>query len=310
MTRSMIGPLTDMPEELQALMREIEDCGHGLGVISNKRRLEIEDTVKLQDSAKMSRSRSTYRVLNHAMWYPADDGQQQRREAWGPTPYVQDVLPVLDWAARCTSQAAEEAMWNTMVHGPLLQLAVYGGRGIPERQDDNDAVAVELAQCTTARLIKEYLPTQETSGKQVDFCLYLDVDSTAQQRIDLIRASLPLASINHFDLDGLINRPVALSCDSKKLDSHGGASEAKLQIGVWHAAQWKLLKHLVARQESQDLLIASDLDAVGNAHRPALPAFLPAVIIAGHEWSFVATTHKQDKTVRWTSPSPDAMMGA
>lgn len=176
-------------------------------------------------------------------------------------------------------------MWNAMVHVPILQLALYGGRGIPERDDESAAVTVELTQCTTARLIREYLPAQETPGKQVDFCFHLNVDSTVQQTIDLVRSSLPLASINHFDMEGFVNRPIAVSCESKELDSHGGATETKLHIGMCHAAQWKLLKDLIARQSKQ------------HAQRPVLPAFLPAVIIAGHDWSFAATTQKQDKTV-------------
>lgn len=275
---------TDMPLELRKLLQGIEDCGNGFGVISNQRRQEIEDLTKLQGTAEVTRPRSTYRVLNHAMWYPAGDSQQQRREALGPTPHTHDVLAVLEWADRCSSQAAEEAMWNAIVHVPLLQLAVYGGRRIPEK-DDKSAVTVELTQCTTARIIREYLPAQETSGKQIDFCFHLNVDSTAQQAIDRVRSSLPLLSINHFDMDGLIDQPIAVSCESKKLDSPGGATEAKLQIGMWHAAQWKLLKELITCKSQQ------------HAQQPVLPAFLPAVIIAGHDWSFAATTQEQDKTV-------------
>ncbi|KUI61995.1 hypothetical protein VP1G_09130 [Cytospora mali] len=283
--RSLIEPGGGMPLDLRKFLREIEYCGNGFAVISNTHRQEVESIIMLQGTTEVTRSQSTYRALGHRMWYPTTAKQQHRREALGPTPFVHDVLSVLEWAARCTSQAAEEPMWNAMVHVPILQLALYGGRGIPERQIDGAAVTVELTQCTTARLIQDYLPAMENPGKQVDFCFHLNVDPMAQRAIDDLRASLPAASINHFDMKGLLNRPIAASCESEKLDSDGGATEAKLQIGTWHAAQWKLLKHLIARQSGQ------------HAHQATLPAFLPAIIIAGHDWSFAATTQRHDETV-------------
>lgn len=67
MTRSMIESGTDIPLELRKLLQEIEDCGNSFGVVSNQRRQEIEDLIKLQGTTEVTRPRSTYRVLNHAM---------------------------------------------------------------------------------------------------------------------------------------------------------------------------------------------------------------------------------------------------
>ncbi|KUI73339.1 hypothetical protein VM1G_08905 [Cytospora mali] len=284
-SRALIELREGMPPELRRFLMNIEYCGNGFAIISRDRRHEIRNMITRQNTTGGTLAQSTYRALAHSMYYPLNIKQQQQREDMGPTPYVQDVLPILEWAARCYSMAAREEMWNAMVHVPLLQLALQGGHRVPERQDD---VTVELTQCKSARLIKEYLPATEISCKQVGLCFHLNVDSMAQQAIDALRATLPLASINHIDMESLISHPIAVSCESEELGSDGGVTEAKLQTGTWHAAHWKLLKDLIARQPDK------------HAEKPTLPPFLPAIIVAGHDWSFAATTLKPDDTqVLW-----------
>lgn len=287
--------LSSVPPELESIVSELMAINNGVGVVSNKRRSEIETLVDSQDPGKLF-----FLGLN-TLLYPHDDNQQQKREALGPTPSVEDVLSIAEWAAICAAQPAEEAQWNSAVHFPILSLAVNGRRRMVPRAQADQRTQVGISQCTTGRIVREYLPAKETSGKQVDFCFHLDVDETAEERIDSIRASLPMQTINHTDLEGLITRPIALSFESKRLDSINGSVEAKLQIGMWHAAQWKLLKRLVGQQQQPQSL--SPLSP------SSLPAFLPAVIISGQDWAFAATTQKQGKTVCFfvehsSTPSP------
>ncbi|KAF3768496.1 hypothetical protein M406DRAFT_286427 [Cryphonectria parasitica EP155] len=187
--------------------------------------------------------------------YTSDGAEQKKRDSLGPTPSVDQVLCVLDWAQQCALRAAEEAMWNSAVHFPLLKMAVHGGGRVPA---GGDTTTVGLTQCTTARIIQEYLP------------------------IYAIRQSSLWQSINHTFFEGLLDRPIVLSCESKRLDSEG-TIQATLQIGLWHAAQWKHLKTLAVQQQSSS----------------QLPTFLPAVIISGHDWLFAATTQVQNKTILW-----------
>lgn len=306
-TRDFGGAAADMPAELRELLVQIIDISNGIDVISRDRRQEIENVTP---------NTSFRHPYPHN--YASEDQQQQNREALGPTPSVHDVVAVLQSAAYCAAHPAEEAMWNSAVHLPLLQMAVHGARTFrpqpsPPSEGNAVCVSVGITQCTTARIIREYLPTKETSGKQVDFCLHLDLDAsstTTMAKIDRIRASLPLQSINHTDLEGLVNRPIAISCESKKPDSDGGAIQAKLQIGLWHAAQWKLLKSLVAAKQQrqrpeQHREQEGNDDGDGSDDQgqppPLLPKFLPAILIAGHDWSLAATTQMQGKTVLWTA---------
>lgn len=151
-----------------------------------------------------------------------------------------------------------------------------------------------LDSSTTAKIIKEYLPS-DSPAKMVDFSVYVVPDAdpsstktdtkTIVDAVNSLRQVLPCGVINHTDFFPLRNRPVVVSIETKK---RGGAQqEAELQIGTWHAAQWKLLSNLIA-------------DTGGSFD--GLP-FLPAIVVHGHEWSFAATTREGSRTILWLEQS-------
>ena len=146
---------------------------------------------------------------------------------------------------------------------------------------------------TTAGLIRGYIPPQGP-GKKVDFVLHLDPEAfssgaahgnaeqlmagEAAKRINELRLrDMPLGSINHTDYEALNGRPIAVSIETKR----AGVSdvEAGLQIGMWLAAQWNMLRQR-RRSGCDDQL-----------------EFLPAIIIRGHDWMFAATSREGEKTV-------------
>jgi len=114
-------------------------------------------------------------------------------------------------------------------------------------------------------------------------------DTTA---VDTARKRLPEASINHTDFAPLRRRPIALSIESKTTGHQ--LLEAEVQVGVWLAAQWRMLESL-----SQD-------------RTAAMPPFLPAIIIQGHDWHFVSTTRSGECTTLWakqTFGSSETVLG-
>jgi hypothetical protein len=134
--------------------------------------------------------------------------------------------------------------------------------------------------------------------KKVDFCIILDpeasqdpTDVAMARRINDLRRTLPLTSINHTDLVSTISRPIVVSIETKR----GGDSleQAQLQTVTWQMAQWKLLATLTGGYGSSE-----DGDRAGRAGDPldGLP-FLPAVIIQGHDWSFAATSRDGTRKV-------------
>ncbi|WQF87655.1 Putative PD-(D/E)XK nuclease [Colletotrichum destructivum] len=66
----------------------------------------------------------------------------------------------------------------------------------------------------------------------------------------------------------------------------GGLGSAEAQLVTWHVAQWRLLDRLASR---------------AGPDAPTLPAFLPGIIVQGHDWSFVASTRRDDRVTLWTS---------
>ncbi|TLS20442.1 uncharacterized protein PpBr36_11277 [Pyricularia pennisetigena] len=203
---------------------------------------------------------------------------------------------------------------------------------------------------TTARITPEILPRSSSSGKKVDYCFIINGASafdqpameaanragtwkTPAQIIEKLRRRTPGTSINHTDFGPLNKWPIALSVETKRPGESG--EKAELQVGVWQAAQWRLLewqrqeqKHkLQISRHSQQSLAAMDVEderiegeamvrvmgqnnaAVTVTSQTSIPpitpdlAFLPALIIVGHDWKFAATTREDcdgGRTVLWT----------
>ncbi|KAM0425799.1 hypothetical protein ACHAPT_009050 [Fusarium lateritium] len=92
-------------------------------------------------------------------------------------------------------------------------------------------------------------------------------------------------SVNHTDYAPLQLRPIVLSIETKRPGKD--LDMAQLQMGVWHAAQWRFLRSvLTQRVDAVDEATASNL-----ADEALLElGYLPGVIIRGHHWLFVFST--------------------
>ncbi|KAI6523612.1 hypothetical protein MCOR16_007174 [Pyricularia oryzae] len=145
---------------------------------------------------------------------------------------------------------------------------------------------------------------------------------TPAQTIEILRRRTPGTSINHTDFGPLNKWPIALSVETKRPGESG--EKAELQVGVWQAAQWRLLewqrqeqKHkLQIPQHSRQSLAAMDVEdetvegaavvgvmdpntaGITTPSQTSIPpttpdlVFLPALIIVGHDWKFAATTRE------------------
>ncbi|KAF7547120.1 hypothetical protein G7046_g9106 [Stylonectria norvegica] len=254
-----------LPKELLGILSELDAClSNGEGVIS-----------LLQKDAIQAKAKSDPEFQGIPDFAYADSVV---RDQLGPTPTVAFVEWILNESRDCQESRQSEAGWNMAVHFPLLHRALYGF--VRTQQ------LVGFAQCTTAKIVKEYFPTER---KMIDFCIYVDPKSsdadvgseTAFQAVETLCRVLPCGTINHTDFFALRNRPIAISIETKR--KSGQQESAELQIGTWHTAQWKLLAQLVSRS-------GGSLDE--------LP-FLPGIIINGNDWVFVATTREGTKTVLW-----------
>ncbi|KAM6506443.1 hypothetical protein FSOLCH5_013424 [Fusarium solani] len=251
-----------LPPALSDLLLELQSCSSsGVGIVSSTLRAEIREQAKTD---------ATFRVFMDHMFAAAAD-----RDQLGPTLPVDEATRLVEEAAECQVSKQNELGWNQMVHNPLLYSAIYGRR----RRDQ----LVGFAPCTTAKIIREYLPAT-TPAKMVDYCVYFDpkADPVASEAIQTLRRSLVSQVINHSDFQPFRKRPIAISIETKSRD-RTRPEVAALQIGTWHSAQWRFLEHLVNRS---------------GGSFDGLP-FLPAVLVHGHDWSFAATTREGRKTVLW-----------
>jgi hypothetical protein len=251
----------DLPTALSKLLNELEDCNDGYGVISSSVESEINEKAK-----QIPR----LRVFRDFVFAPAAD-----RDELGLTPSFDEVADLVREALHCQDKKRSEAGWNMAVHYPLLRKAI----GDPARQRQ----LVGFEPCTTAKIIREYLPVGAT-GKMVDFCIYVnpEVEQVACSAVDRISRMLPAQVINHTDEFALRNWPIAVSIETKRQGEERLAA-AELQLGTWHTAQWRLLERLVTQS---------------GGTFDGLP-FLPAVVVHGHIWSFAATTREGETTLLW-----------
>lgn len=103
---------------------------------------------------------------------------------------------------------------------------------------------------TAARITPEYRPTHSnnlTTGKIVDYAIHLELSGPAR---DIVSSLIGMStdSINHVGYEGLRARPIAVSIETKT--ESRTVEEAKVQLGVWVAAQVArieaLVKHLAS----------------------------------------------------------------
>lgn len=120
----------------------------------------------------------------------------------------------------------------------------------------------------------------------------------------------PTQSINHTDFVPIQYDPLLLSIETKKPAAE--LEKAKLQIGMWHAAQWKFLDWAVGEKLDQQRIAqglyepatAQDQEELKKEKLAALSAlgFIPGIIVSGYRWLPVLSTYDNDKktTLLWT----------
>ncbi|CAE7021382.1 hypothetical protein HRS9139_01082 [Pyrenophora teres f. teres] len=135
---------------------------------------------------------------------------------------------------RCAENRDHESEWNNRVHTKVLELAL-----------GNDEASIGFRSVTAARITPEFRPTHSpglTTGKIVDYAMFLELSHSARDAIlPLVRMSSK--SINHVSYEGLRTRPIAVSIETKT--ESRTVEEAKVQLGVWLAAQVARIEELI-----------------------------------------------------------------
>lgn len=157
----------------------------------------------------------------------------------------------------------------------------------------------------------------------VDICVYvspalLQPDWTA--RVEAFSRRSPTLTVNHTDFAALASRPIMFSIVTTKPGVDWDM--AQLQMGAWHAAQWKFLAWAVGQKlarQATEHEVKTEPDEGNEAHKGDDPkaqvqgveakkaaalaelGFLPGIIVQGHQWHLVLSTFdaKSGKTTLW-----------
>ncbi|CAI6342380.1 unnamed protein product [Periconia digitata] len=144
---------------------------------------------------------------------------------------IQDIISL---SHRCSVNRDHETEWNNRVHTKVLELAL-----------GNDETRVGFRSVTAARITPEYRPTHSnnlTTGKIIDYAIHLEPSSPTRDIISSL-VGMSTDSINHVGYEGLRARPIAVSIETKT--ESRTVEEAKVQLGVWVAAQVARIEALV-----------------------------------------------------------------
>ncbi|KAI8664776.1 hypothetical protein NCS56_00911400 [Fusarium sp. Ph1] len=254
----------DMPSDLANLLDDMYDFSTA--------RCMIPDILKSEIGKQSAGDRSLRRLRNDAYYSLATDGTLPMDRA-SASRLILTARKLTKRAGQCHHLQYDEAGWNNLVHTPLLDAVFNDG-------DPNENRLVEFSPCVTASVSSRfhYFPIPAT---KVDYVLYLDADAEDACTSNAIAKLEETArSVNHMAFTSLASHPISLSIETKM---HGGdGRRADVQMAAWQAAQWSFLE-------------AHAGGAVKNL------AFLPGVIVQGHEWKFVATTRKDNKMTLWSS---------
>jgi len=189
-------------------------------------------------------------------------------------------------AWKCRERGRSEAAWNTMVHAPLLQLAL--------NRPEYAHVGWEVV--TTAQIAKHFVPrmgdfapTEFADKKMVDLAMVLEPDvsddsegeeeakqQNLEQRfrhlahaIQRVVRSQPYdrQSINQSMYTPLLEWPIGISIETKAV----GANEAgRVQLAIWTAAWHERIK---------DLMMTT-----GTWSSDTLFITMPLLLIVEHNW--------------------------
>ncbi|KAI1271440.1 hypothetical protein F5Y07DRAFT_382937 [Xylaria sp. FL0933] len=180
---------------------------------------------------------------------------------------------ILDEARDCDERSYDEASWNMRVHYPLMRRVITGASEICDSCGDT---TVTVVPCTTARLIGEF-KVPSSKAHKVDFALALKPAQRVADALELQRIFMPERSLNHTDYKPLLDQPIAVS-----VETDNDFENAKVQLMVWLAAQWRKLESMAVSP----------------------PELLPAIIIQGHDWFLVASTRANNGTKTFWYKTP------
>ncbi|RMJ17569.1 hypothetical protein CDV36_002749 [Fusarium kuroshium] len=272
----------DMPSDLANLLDDMYDFSIA--------RCIIPDILKSEIGKQSVDDRSLRRLRNDAYYGLATDGLPPMDMA-SASRLILTARELVKRAGQCHHLQYDEAGWDNLVHTPLLDAVFNDG-------DPNETQLVDFSPWCVSQAYKtfqlaitnknsmtasvssrfHYFPIPAT---KVDYILYLDAGVKDPCTIDAIaKLEETTGSVNHTSFTPLTSHPISVSIETKR---HGGdGRRADVQMAAWQAAQWSFL-------EAQAGGAGDNL------------AFLPGVIVQGHEWKFVATTRKDNKTTLWSS---------
>ncbi|KAK7428346.1 hypothetical protein QQZ08_005103 [Neonectria magnoliae] len=308
--------MTSLPQNVHSLFTSVKRAAAGVGIVPAGIEQRFVRRLRATDDE----------LLPHNLYQHVDleNASASRRQRLPETiAACRRELSVLASATAATrewmAENVSEAAWHSLVHTPLLNIAINGPAD-PDDYDDDDpdaeennvnqtrgARSVSFWDITSARPHGAYLPRNAggnvLEAKMVNFCLAvsdLDVQAAARRTLQASIASSTQdlvidRSINYTDYEPLTLRPVSISIETEA--SNGGTQEGKAQLAVWVATHFERLRALQSFKRRQDRDAQRDECDHGGApslEDEVIAMALPLLLISGSRWRLFFALDQRD----------------
>ncbi|KAM5529337.1 hypothetical protein FOXYSP1_17181 [Fusarium oxysporum f. sp. phaseoli] len=276
-----------LPDALDDIVQDIKRDSGGFDIMTAADKIEFE---------KRASAGGNHVHLFQKALKPDPVDKSGVREALGRLPPVDALVEIWQKAERCQDNSHSEAGWNCAVHYPLMELALkYANITTHATADvtaNQEEILIDVINATTAQISPMYAPNTLAMQhkKRVDFCFMVEPIEKTKAATCLSDKSLlsPNDSVNHTDFVPLRACPISVSIETKLTGEEWQSAMA--QQTVWLSAHWNCLDRLTG-----DSKVARDE-----------LCFLPAIIVQGHDWTFLAATRgemikgrKDRQTIIW-----------
>ncbi|EMT73063.1 hypothetical protein FOC4_g10000314 [Fusarium odoratissimum] len=260
-----------LPDALDNIVQDIKRDSGGFDIMTAADKIEFE---------KRASAGGNHVHLFQKALKPDPVDKSGVREALGRLPPVDALVETWQKAERCQNHSHSEAGWNCAVHYPLMELALKYANVTTHATADvtanQEEILIDVINATTAQISPMYAPNTLAMQhkKRVDFCFMVESIEKTKAATCLSDKSLlsPNDSVNHTDFVPLRACPISVSIETKLTGEEWQSAMA--QQTVWLSAHWNCLDRLTG-----DSKVARDE-----------LCFLPAIIVQGHDWTFLAAT--------------------
>lgn len=249
-TPAVLGVLPpDTPPDVRKLAGEIQDIQDGYHVLP-----QAADNATWRNALKSHNPQRDARIFR-SLFTPHE---------LSCAPNLDQLLWLVDKAEGLNLRSASEAAWNSAVHHPLMDMALFDLRfQTPFRYENITTASIYPPVLMSSQSLNI---NSSSNARRVDFCLAFTIPDDIKRH--LVRNEIRLNQTDYMPVE---YDAIVMSIETKSATAANSA-EGLRQLSTWAQAQITRLRQL--------------LKEFGRGGTVDIPA-MPMLLVEGHVWKFV-----------------------